>query len=179
MDPVNTVLIIVIIVVHVCFISSLSFAVDNKCFLRLFLLESSDLEQEASAIQKQKVRASITAVTYTHMTSVFCEKTSVAPPSKLTAPTSLLSLNEMPDVASVVSSITEPLSSEVHNFFAAANVLALHQLGGSDILIEVSNQSMTHMKQFRSIYEEEIKAGLFSDAWLPLNVSDALSVRLG
>lgn len=117
---------------------------------------------------------------YVQMTSVFesVARTPVSTPKPFRLRSSSPAAFEPADVSAIArSTADEQTGMELCDVFSALNVSALHRLGGGDVLLEVCDMALVYLKRYRANYEEDI-ASDGAEMALPLNLSDALSVRM-
>ena len=65
----------------------------------------------------------------------------------------------------------------VRALFANRNILALHQLNGGDILLEVCVSDLLNLQKYTSLLEVALTSG--GDYNMPATVSEAMAVRVG
>ena len=144
------------------------------------------MEQEEAVTplssQKQRTRSVSSAVSYSQMTAVFNDVATSPKKFQLrSTPSSAFDTSEIVTVvhaADESSAVLSSGSSEISDTFAALNVAALHNLGGSDVLLEMCDTALVYLRRYRIIYEEDLACASGQEMKLPTSLSDVLSVRM-
>ena len=144
------------------------------------------MEQEEAVTplssQKQRTRSVSSAVSYSQMTAVFNDVATSPKKFQLrSTPSSAFDTSEIVTVvhaADESSAVLSSGSSEISDTFAALNVAALHNLGGSDVLLEMCDTALVYLRRYRIIYEEDLASASGQEMKLPTSLSDVLSVRM-